>query len=519
MSTATTTDNKLRLRKGRRFSTTDTDHDARLPLCQRLPHSLEALDLSTASARESLGALRVLLLSYLEDIESRLSKLESPISSDIGLAEAFKIQGEHSVDEARIWARDALEMLRSIRSDVCAHLPELPDVPSFSDVRSHFSSISLSDITPTMDDVRSRFSDLDFQNSVAALSTRLQSLQAHLRSMDVLPTDIPSSFSGSKRLSGIYESFMSSELVTELTDDVHEAEDMIEQAARDIARAVKQSFQGSKLIQYVDLPPQWRNNPFVTRGYRFIPLEKWPLIVMSLFAIHNETLNIHTHLIPFILWLINCIPLFNSSTSIDTPEAAFITFALICLFSSVLWHTMAGCAHPEGMEFCARIDYVGIGWLISASVGTVVYYGFQCHPNVGKLFLWGCLLTGAAGNVLPFFKWFNDRAYKPWRIAFFVSMAFTSVAPLAVLAYFHSTWQVIVFVNPVWPSIISYLIGLIFYATHIPERFLSDRYSHWLDWCGGGSHAIWHAFIVLAISQHRTAIVALRNGIQCSNVL
>lgn len=62
------------------------------------------------------------------------------------------------------------------------------------------------------------------------------------------------------------------------------------------------------------------------------------------------------------LWLINLISIFNASNIVDAPEMAFISFALLCLFSSVVWHTMAGCAHPQGMELCARIDYVGIGW-------------------------------------------------------------------------------------------------------------------------------------------------------------
>lgn len=113
-------------------------------------------------------------------------------------------------------------------------------------------------------------------------------------------------------------------------------------------------------------------------------------------------------------------------------------------------------------------------------------------------------------------------------------MAFTAIAPLAVLTYLHSLRQVIAYISrfrhilqvnifmpitdPVWPSLISYLIGLIFYVTNIPERFLSERLSHWLDWCGGGSHAIWHAFIVLAISQHRTAMASLRDGIPCAFV-
>jgi len=375
-----------------------------------------------------------------------------------------------------------------------------------SNVRAQLS-LSLADTASVMEDVCSRFSD----KHITTISARFQSLQVHLRSMDVLTTDLHT-FPGSTRLSGLYESIMSSDFVTELSDDVTEAEDM----AFDITRAIKQSLQGSKLIHYVDLPPQWRNNPFVARGYRFIPLDKWPLIIMSLFAWHNETLNIHTHLIPFILWLTNCIPIFNSSSLQDIPEAAFITFALVCLFSSVVWHTMAGCAHHDGMDLCARIDYVGIGWLISASVGTVVYYGFQCHPNLGKFFLACCFLTGVAGNAFPFLKWFNDPVYRHVRVAFFVTLAFTGIAPLAVLAHLHSLRQMIAYTSPVCPSLISYLIGLVFYTTHIPERFISERFSHWFDWCGGGSHAIWHAFIVLAISQHRAAIASLRDGIPCA---
>lgn len=53
------------------------------------------------------------------------------------------------------------------------------------------------------------------------------------------------------------------------------------------------------------------------------------------------------------------------STQSDLPELCFITFASFCLFSSVLWHTMSGCAHQGGMELCARVDYVGIGWYVS----------------------------------------------------------------------------------------------------------------------------------------------------------
>lgn len=75
---------------------------------------------------------------------------------------------------------------------------------------------------------------------------------------------------------------------------------------------------------------------------------------------------------------------------------------------------------------------------------------------------------------------------------------------------------------------------MIFYAAHIPERFMSETGRKRLDKFGGGdiylqrtafsnsdpgllgSHAIWHAFIVLAISQWREGLSIMREGVTCA---
>jgi hypothetical protein len=95
---------------------------------------------------------------------------------------------------------------------------------------------------------------------------------------------------------------------------------------------------------------------FITRPVSFFRV--W---VYSHFEVTFISVNIHTHLVPFVLWGWHSIPFF-SSTLRDVPETAFTAFALLCLFTSALWHTMSGCAHPAGIEFFARVDYVGIGW-------------------------------------------------------------------------------------------------------------------------------------------------------------
>jgi hypothetical protein len=45
--------------------------------------------------------------------------------------------------------------------------------------------------------------------------------------------------------------------------------------------------------------------------------------------------------------------------------------------------------------------------LISGSVGTIVYYGFQCNANARSVYLIGCLINGLAGTVIPFWDWFD----------------------------------------------------------------------------------------------------------------
>ena len=131
----------------------------------------------------------------------------------------------------------------------------------------------------------------------------------------------------------------------------------------------------------------------------------------------STLVNIHTHLIPFLVWSFNIIPVSPFASAMEAhasglPELIFTVFALMCLFSSALWHTMAGCAHLTGMDLCARLDYVGIGWLISASVGTIVHYGFEGHDQARNVFLMSCVVMGVLGSVFPFMRWFNDRRYR-----------------------------------------------------------------------------------------------------------
>ncbi|KAI0314290.1 hemolysin-III related-domain-containing protein [Amylostereum chailletii] len=120
---------------------------------------------------------------------------------------------------------------------------------------------------------------------------------------------------------------------------------------------------------------------------------------------------------------------------------------------------------------------------------------------------------GIAGTIFPFAEWFNKPEYRILRTFFFVCLALIAIAPLTHLAFLFSTQAMLSFISPVVPSLLSYVAGLFFYVSHFPERITPPRWGPALAWLGGGSHAIWHAFIVLAISQHRAALPLLEPGV------
>ena len=249
----------------------------------------------SASPVQTIASLRLLVLSYLENLELRLSELDH--------------FGEHTMEEARQWTTTALEMLEGIRAEVRSrlpelhpphmsmeafvksHLPDLPDVtsltdmcshlPDMPDVRSHLPDMPhlpemrshlphLSDVRSKLDDVYSRIQDIDFHQPlryIPTLSYRLKMLHSHLTSVEVPPGVSSSSLTPGTLLSDLLDALLTSDLLN-AAPDVIEAEEVLEKAAHQVANAIQRSLRGVRLIRYSDLPHPWKNNPFVIQGYR-----------------------------------------------------------------------------------------------------------------------------------------------------------------------------------------------------------------------------------------------------------
>jgi adiponectin receptor len=233
---------------------------------RRTASCAEVPDLAALSGA-SLGALRVHVLACLDALEARLAE-----------------------EPAAEWARDGLRQLRAIRADVRARLPSYD--ASRDAVLARLPGFDLPDLPelPELHVLERLSAALDAPGAyLPTLSEHLRSLQAHLASASA---ELP----GAAALDRVLAS---------LSAAPADEDNLLERAAKELTRAAKASMHGAKLIAYTDLPHAWKNNHFVSSGYRwvlcsvcasaltgsgsFIPLERWPLILLSMFMIHNET--------------------------------------------------------------------------------------------------------------------------------------------------------------------------------------------------------------------------------------
>jgi adiponectin receptor len=276
-----------------------------------------------------------------------------------------------------------------------------------------------------------------------------------------------------------------------------------------IERSVQRALARAKehgLIHYDDLPEPWRVNPHILKGYRFSE-GKWAC-VRSVVSIHNELINIWTHLLGFLMVLALAFYFyptsanFSNSTKADIFIAAVFFFAACkCLVCSTIWHTMNSISHQTLLERFACVDYTGISLLVAASIMTTEYAAFYCEPVSRWTYMLITAGLGIGGVILPWHPTFN-RADMAWaRVLFYCSLALTGFLPFGQLAYSRGIAWAQYFYAPITKSLVVYMTGACLYASKVPERFCPG----WFDYVGC-SHNIWHVAVLGGIVFHYLAM-------------
>jgi predicted membrane channel-forming protein YqfA (hemolysin III family) len=112
-------------------------------------------------------------------------------------------------------------------------------------------------------------------------------------------------------------------------------------------------------------------------------------------------------------------------------------------------------------SFTATLDYMGISFLITASVLVTEYYGYYCRPMIRMRYMVFTTAVGSIGVFAPFLEKWDTKALRPLRIAVFVSMAVSSAVPVFHLAFLNGLRATWAFFELAGVSVLMYILGVI----------------------------------------------------------
>ncbi|CAG8198045.1 unnamed protein product [Penicillium salamii] len=236
--------------------------------------------------------------------------------------------------------------------------------------------------------------------------------------------------------------------------------------------------------------------------------------------IHNESVNIYSHLIPAIFFLLGdwyiqqyLASRYSGSTGADSIAfSIFMLTAVTSLSLSATYHTLMN--HSQHVEhFCLRLDMLGIVIFILGDLVLGIYIIFWCESLLHTIY-WS--LIGAFGALTIFMTMhpkFQGSKHRLFRVLMFVVTGLCGVAPLihGLIAFGMSQMM-----RKAFPSTLAkagcLLSGILFYAvsplilhtggnlTLIPvalkTRFPESQYPGKFDLLG--SHSIFHILVVCA---------------------
>lgn len=222
--------------------------------------------------------------------------------------------------------------------------------------------------------------------------------------------------------------------------------------------------------------------------------------------VHNETINIYTHLLGAVTAVLGSYFLYTSLQSrYETASSqdiyvfsAFFLGLVSCLSLSATFHTFSNHS-PSIQKFGNQLDYLGIVLLIWGSFIPSIYYGF--HSDYELTIRYWCMITtiGLMTGTATLMPMFRMPTWRPVRAGMFVAMGLSAIVPVlhGLEIYGYEYMRRAIGLNWLVTQGALYILGAGLYAARIPERWAPGRFD-----IVGSSHQIFHVLVLLAAGAH-----------------
>ncbi|KAF9963328.1 hypothetical protein BGZ65_004366 [Modicella reniformis] len=261
---------------------------------------------------------------------------------------------------------------------------------------------------------------------------------------------------------------------------------------------------------WADLPQWMQDNPAILTGYRRAT-NSYRRCLQSLLFLHNETVNIWSHLIGAVAFVIIApvayFKILGVMSAIQWTDVtvlyAFLAGAISCLTMSASFHTF--CCHSE--RVCSqwlRCDYLGIIFLIVGSFYPVIFYGFYCH-KVWQIVYSSVITTLGAATIiavmrpsfqLPQFRWV--------RSVLFLALGLSGLCPIVhgIVLYGYTLAQRSMGLNYLFSMGAIYVLGTLIYGSRVPECLFPGKFDNFM-----ASHQIFHVCVLIGCTVHFVGVI------------
>jgi len=265
--------------------------------------------------------------------------------------------------------------------------------------------------------------------------------------------------------------------------------------------------QAKKLLKSQDAP-DYMKEVGITSGYR--QKLSYTSCITSCFLLHNETVNIWSHLIGFATFLYCLATLIISpppgaSSYLDMlPLYTQLVTYQICLLSSALFHTFS-CHSEQAHKAWMQTDHFGIVVALFGTYVSIIHNVFHCHHDwrnihlsiisvifaITTLVMW----CPSLGHMLPWTK----RAKGGVPLWMFLTLSLYVAIPFSHWVYMNGGLNNPLVLLRIKSMVIPFMIGgvgLCFYVSRFPENLL--QFNGCFD-LFGASHQVWHVMIFLGM--------------------
>lgn len=148
----------------------------------------------------------------------------------------------------------------------------------------------------------------------------------------------------------------------------------------------------SLLMSWNELEDWQKDNSFIVRGYRKLS-GSYAASLSSVFAVHNQTCNIHSHLWGLFIFALGAFDLWRKlpvqyssfSTGDKIAFSCYFAGVFTCLSLSSAFHTLLNHSRAAWERFLL-LDFLGILSLVAGSWIPGIYYGFFCMQAVSRFY-------------------------------------------------------------------------------------------------------------------------------------